>query len=150
MLTHVVESEAGEGDTSIEITDQIHVLQLLDNWIFEAFLEEIVLSLLDGSGICSLKVLHLVDLFELSFFYLILLILVQSFSLLFDDLVVDLRFCLLNQTQRHSKLSFQFVGSFVENLLVVSLEFLALNCASLAILLNVLTILLQVIFPSGL
>jgi len=39
LLTHVVESEAGEGDTSIEITNQIHILQLLDNWIFEAFLE---------------------------------------------------------------------------------------------------------------
>lgn len=39
VLTHMVDLEAGEGDASVEVTNQIHVLQLLDNGVFEAFFE---------------------------------------------------------------------------------------------------------------
>ena len=49
VVAHVVKVEAAEADRLIEVSDDLHVLQLGDHRVLEALLEQVVVSLLDGA-----------------------------------------------------------------------------------------------------
>lgn len=50
----MVDLEGAEVDLAVELSDGIHVVKLLDNRVFEAFLEQVKLSLLELSLVLSL------------------------------------------------------------------------------------------------
>ena len=46
LLTHVVDVHSSERETAVQLTDKVHVLELGHDWVLEAFLQEIIISLL--------------------------------------------------------------------------------------------------------
>lgn len=50
----MVDLEGAEVDLAVELSDGIHVVKLLYNRVFEAFLEQVKLSLLELSLVLSL------------------------------------------------------------------------------------------------
>ena len=45
-ISHVVDVKSFDRDIPVEVTDELHVLQLGEDWVLKAFFEHIVVSLL--------------------------------------------------------------------------------------------------------